>query len=121
MVNTKIRMIILFAAKDRKALCSQQKIRLGADCGSDHELLIAKFRLTLKKLGKTTKPFMYDVNQIPFDYTVEVKSRFRGLDLIDRVPEELWKEVRDFVQETGIKNIPREKKCKKQNGCMMRP
>ena len=64
---------------------------------------------------------MYDVNQIPFDYTVEVKSRFRGLDLIDRVPEELWKEVRDFVQETGIKNIPREKKCKKQNGCMMRP
>ena len=79
----------------------------------DHELLIAKFRLKLKKVGKTTKPFMYDLNQIPHDYTVEVRNRFKGLDLIDRVPEELWMEVRDIVQETGIKTIPMEKKCKK--------
>ena len=86
---------------------------MGADCGSDHELLIAKFRLKLKKVGKTTRPFSYDLNQIPYDYTVEVRNRFKGLDLIDRVPDELWNEVRDIVQETGIKTIPMEKKCKK--------
>ena len=67
------------------------KTRQGADCGSDHELLIAKFRLKLKKVGKTTRPFMYDLNQIPYNYTVEVTNRLKGLDLIDRVPEELWK------------------------------
>ena len=72
MVSTKIRLIIFFAAKDKEALCSQQKTRLGADCGSDHELLIAKFRLKLKKEGKTTRPFRYDLNQIPYNYTVEV-------------------------------------------------
>ena len=83
------------------------------DCGSDHELLIAKFRLKLKKVGKTTRPFRYDLNQIPYDYTVDVRNRFKGLDLINRVPDELWKEVRDIVQETGIKTIPMEKKCKK--------
>ena len=82
-------MIIFFAAKDGEALYSQQKIRPGADCGSDHELLIAKFRLKLKKVGKTTRPFKYDLNQIPYDYTVEVRNRFKGLDLIDRVPDEL--------------------------------
>ena len=87
--------------------------RPGADCGSDHELLIAKFRLKLKKVGKTTRPLRYDLNQIPYDYTVEVRNRFKGLDLIDRVPDELWKEVSDIVQETGIKTIPMEKKCKK--------
>ena len=85
----------------------------GADCGSDHELLITKFRLKLKKAEKTTRPFRYDLNQIPYDYTVEVKNRFKGLDLIDRVPDELWTEVRDIVQETGINTIPMEKKCKK--------
>ena len=85
----------------------------GADCGSDHELLIAKFRLKLKKVGKTTKPFRYDLNRIPYDYTVEVTNRVKGLDLIDRVPDELWMEVHDIVQETGIKNIPKKKKCKK--------
>ena len=111
MVNTEIRLIIFFAAKDGEALYSQQK-RPGADCGSDHELLIAKFRLKLKKVGKTTRPFRYDLNQIPYDYTVEVRNRFKGLDLIDRVPDELWTEVRDIVQETGIKTIPMEKKCK---------
>ena len=102
-------------------LCSQRwrssiqsaNTRPGADCGSDHELLIAKFRLKLKKVGKTTRPFRYDLNQIPYDYTVEVRNRFQGLDLIDRVPNELWNEVRDIVQETGIKTIPMEKKCKK--------
>ena len=89
------------------------KTRPGADCGSDHELLIAKFRLKLKKVAKTTRPFRYDLNKIPYNYRVEVTNRFKGLDLIDRVPEELWMEVRDIVQETGIKTIPKKKKCKK--------
>ena len=93
MVNIKIRLIIFFAAKDGEALYSQQKKRPGADCGSDHELLIAKIRLRLKKVGKTTRPFRYDINQISYDYTVEVTNRFKGLDLIDRLPEELWTEV----------------------------
>src|SRR5574340_1049472 len=77
------------------------KTRLGADCGSDHGLFIAKFRLKLKKVGKTTRPFRYDLNKIPNDYTVEVRNRFKGLDLIDRVPDEPWMEVPDIVQETG--------------------
>ena len=102
-------------------LCSQRwrssiqstKTRPGADCGSDHELLIAKFRLKLKKVGKTTRPFRCDLSQIPYDYIVEVRNRCKGLDLIDRVPDELWNEVPDTVQETGIKTIPMEKKCKK--------
>ena len=97
------------------------KTRPGADCGSDHELLIAKFRLKRKKVGKTTRPFRYDLNQIPYDYTVEVRNRFKGLDLIDRVPEELWTGVPDIVQEAGIKTTPKKKKCKKQNGCLGRP
>ena len=80
---------------------------------SDHELLIAKFRLKLKKVQKTTRPFRYDLNQILYDYIVEVRNRFKGLDLIDRMPDELWMEVRDIVQETGIKTIPKKKKCKK--------
>ena len=79
----------------------------------DHELLIAKFRLKLKKVEKTTRPFRYALNQIPDDYTVEVRNRFKELDLIDRVPDELWMEVRDITQETGIKTIPKKKKCKK--------
>ena len=113
MVSTEIRMIIFFAAKDREALYSQQKQRLGADCGSDHELLIAKFRLKLKKVGKITRPFRCDLNQIHYDYTVEMTNRSTGLDLIDRVPEELWTEVCDIVKETGIKTIPKKNKCKK--------
>ena len=88
------------------------KTKPGADCGSDHELLIAKFRLKLKKVGKTTRPFRYDLNQIPYDYTVEVRNRFKGLDLIDTVPDELWNEVCDIVQETGIKTSPKKNKCK---------
>ena len=101
-------------------LCSQRwrssiqptGTRPGADCGSDHELLITKLRLKLKKAGETTRPFRYDLNQIPYDYTVEVRNRFKGLDLIDRVPDELRNEVHDIVQETGT--IPMEKKCKKE-------
>ena len=89
------------------------KTRPGVDCGSDHELPIAKFRLKLKKVGKTTRPFRYDLNQIPYDYTTEVTNRFKELDLIDRVPEELWIEVRDTVQEAVIKTIPKKKKHKK--------
>ena len=100
-------------------LCSQRwrssiqsaEARPGADCGSDHEFLIAKFRLKLKKVNKTTRSFRYDLSQIPYDYTVEVKNRVKGLDLIDRVPKELWTEVHDIVQET--KTIPKKKKCKK--------
>ena len=112
MVNTEIRLII-FAAKDGEALYSQQKTRLGADCGSDHELLIPKLRLILKKVGKTTRPFRYDLNQITDDYTVEVTNRFKGLDLIDRVPEELWTEVHNIVQVAVIKTDSKKKKCKK--------
>ena len=98
-------------------ICSQRwrssiqciKTTAGADCDSDHELLLAKFRLKLKKVGKTTRPFRYDLKQIPYDYTVGVGNRFKGLDLIDRVPDELWTEVCDIVQETGIKTMPRKR------------
>ena len=94
-------------------LYTVSKNKTGADCGSDHELLIAKFRLKLKKIGKATRPFRYDLSQIPYDYTVEVTNRFQELDLTDRVPEELWTEARDIVLEAGIKTIPKKKKCKK--------
>ena len=86
---------------------------MGANYGSDHELLIAKFRLKLNKVAKTTRPFRYELNQSPYDYRVEVTNRFKGLEMKDRVPEELWMEVHDIVQETGIKTISKEKKCKK--------
>ena len=111
MVNTEIRLIIFFAAKNGVALFSQQK--------QDQELTVAQIMNSLlhnsdlKKVGKTTRPFKYDLNKIPYDYTVEVTNRFKGLYLIDRVPEELWMEVRNIVQETGIKTIPKKKKRKK--------
>ena len=111
MVITKIRLIIFFVAKGGETLYSEQK--------QDQELTVAQIMVSLlpssdlKKVGKTTKPFRYDLNQIPYEYTVEVTNRFKGLDLIDRVPEELWTEVRDTVQEAVIKTIPMEKKCKK--------
>ena len=104
-----------------KKLYTVSKKRPSADCGSDHELLIAKFRLKLKKVGKTTRPFRYDRNQIPYDYMLEVRNRFKGLDLIDRVPDELWMEVHDILQETGIKTIPWKRNAKKQNGYLRRP
>ena len=88
------------------------KTRPGADCGSDHELLIEKFRLKLKKVGETTRSFRYDLNQITYDYRVEVMNRFKGLDLADRAPEELWMEVHNTVQEAVTKTIPKKKKCK---------
>ena len=102
---------ILFRQRWRSSTLSA-KTRPGADCGSDHELLIAKFRLILK-VGKTIRPFRYDLNLIPYDYAVEVTNRFKGLDLIDRGPEELWTKVCDIVQEAVIKTIPKKKKCKK--------
>ena len=85
------------------------------------KLLIAKFRLKLKNVGKTTRPFRYNLNQIPYNYTVEMRNRFKGLDLIHSVPEEVCMEVRDIVQKAGIKTISKKKKCKGQNGCLRRP
>ena len=114
-----IRLIIFSAAKDRGALYSQQK--------QDQELTVAQIMNSLlpnsdsKKVGKTARPFRYDLNQIPYDYTVEVRNRFKGLDLIDRVADELWNEIRDIVQETEIKTIPMEKKCKKVKWLLGRP
>ena len=110
-VNTEITLILFFAAKDGEALYSQQK--------QDQELTVAQImnillpKSDLKKVGKTTRTFRYEQNQIPYDYTVEVRNRFKGLDLIDRVPDELWNEVHDIVLETGMKTIPMEKKWKK--------
>ena len=109
-------------------LCSQRwrssiestKTRPGADCGSDHELLITKFRLKLKKVGETTRPFRYDLNQIPYDYTVEVRNRFKGLNLKDRVPDELWTEVCDTVRTQESRASPRKRNAKKKNGCLER-
>ena len=94
-------------------LYTVSKNKTEAVCGSDHKLLIAKFRLILKKVGKTTRPSRYDLDQIPYDYTVEVRNRFKGLDLIERVPEELQTEVSDTVQEAAFKSITKKKKCKK--------
>ena len=106
---------ILCSQRQRSSIQSA-KTRTGADCSTDHELLIAKFRLKLKKVGKTTMAFRYDLNQIPYNYTVEVRNGFKGLDLIDRVPEELWTEVCDIVQEAVVKTIPRKRNAKRQNG-----
>ena len=111
--------IALLACEIDYILCSQRwrssiqsaKTRPGADSGSDHEFLIAKFRLKLKKVGKTTRPFRSDLNQNPYNCTVEVTNRFKGLDLIDRVPEELSMKVCDIVQEAVIKTTPKKKKC----------
>ena len=89
------------------------KTRLGAGCGSDHQLLIVKFRLKLKKVGKTTRPFRYDLYQIPYKYAVEETNRFKGLDLVNRMPEELWTEFGNTEWEAVIKTIPKEKRCKK--------
>ena len=120
MVNTKIRLIIFFAAKNGEALYSQQKTRLEADCGSDHELPIAKFRLKLKKVGKTTRPFRYDLNQIPYDYTVEVRNRFKGLDLIECLIN-YGLRFMTLYKIQGSRPSPWKRNAKKQKGCLRRP
>ena len=97
MANTKIRLIIFFAAKDGEAPYSQQKQDWELTVAQIMNSLLPNSELKLKKVGKTTRPFRYDLNQIPYDYTVEVRNRFKGLDLIERVPDELWTEVRDTV------------------------
>ena len=110
-------------------LCSQRwrssiqstKTRPGADCGLDYELLIAKFRLKLKKVRKTTRPFRYDLNQIPYDCTVEVRNRFKGLDLIDRVLDEIWRRFVPLYRRQGSSPYPWKRNAKKQNGCLGRP
>ena len=101
-------------------LYTVSKRRPGADCGSNHELLIAKFRLKLKKVGKTTKPFRYDLNQIPYDYTVDMRNRFKGLELIDRVPEELWMGVCELYKRQGPRPSSRKRNVRRQNGCLRR-
>ena len=102
-----------------KSSIQSAKIRPGADCGSDHELSIAKFRFKLRKVGKITRTFKYDLNQIPYDYTVEATNTVKGLHLIDRVPGEIWTEVHDIVQEAVIETIPKGEK--RQNSCLGRP
>ena len=120
MVNIEIRLIIFFAAKMEK-LYTVSKTRPGADYGSDHELLIAKCRFKLKKVGKTSRPFRYDLNQIPYDYTVEVRNRFKGLDMIERVPEELGQRCMTLYKRQGSRLSPRKRNAKRQNGCLGRP
>ena len=100
----------MLCSKRCRSSIQSANTRLGADCGPDHELLIATFQLKLKRVGKTTSPFRHDLNQIPYDYTVKVRNRFKGLDLIDRVTEKLWTEIRDIIQEAGIKTIPRKER-----------
>ena len=112
MVNPEIIDYILCSQRWRSSTQSAET-RPGADCGSDLELFIAKFRLKLKKVGKTTRPFRYDLNQIPYNHTVEVTNRFKGLDLIDKVPDELWTEVCDIVQEQGSRPSPWKRNAKK--------
>ena len=111
--STPNRLIIFSAAKDGEALYSQQKQDWELTVPQITNSFIAKFGLKLNKVGKTARPFRYDLNQILYDYTVEMRNRFKGLDMIDSVPDELWTEVCDIVQETGIETIPMEKKCKK--------
>ena len=111
---------ILCSQRQRSSIQST-KTRPGADCGSDHELLIAKFRLKLKKVGKTTRPFRYDLNPIPYDYTVEVRNRFKGLDLIDRMPENYRRRLVTLCRRQGSRPSPWKRNAKKQNGCLRRP
>ena len=104
---------MFFAARAGEALYSQLRTKPGVACGSDHELLIVKFRLKLKKVGKTTGPFRYDLKKkIPYDNTVEVMNTFKGVDLIDRLPEELWMDVHNIVQDVVTKTVSKKKKYK---------
>ena len=119
MINTKIRLVIFFAAKDGEALYNQQKQDQELT-GSDHELFIAKFRLKLKKVGKATRPFRYDLNQILYDYTVEVRNRFKGLDLIQCLMNYGWRFM-TLYRRQGSRPSPWKRNAKKQNGCLGRP
>ena len=114
MVNTKNRLIVFFAGEDGETLYSHQKQGWKLTVAQIMNFLLCNSdKIKLNKIGKTTRSFRYDLNKIPYDYTVEVRNRFKGIDLIDRVTDELWTEVRDIVQETEIKTIPMEGKCKK--------
>ena len=114
--------IMFFGARDGGKSIQSTKISPRADCGSDNELLIEKFRLTLKQVGKTTRSFRYDLNQHSYNYTVEVMKRFKGLNLVDRVPEELWTEVCNTVQEMVTRTFPMGKKnARRQSDCLRRP
>ena len=119
MVNTEIRSIIFLQPKIEK-LYTVSKKRLGAECGSDHELLIATYRLKLKKIGKTTRPFRYDLNQIPNNYTMEASNRFKGLDLIEYLVN-YGKRFMTLYRRQGSRPSPRKRNTKKQNGCLRRP
>ena len=119
MVDTKIRLIILFSQRWKSPIQSA-KIRLGADCGLDNELLIAKLRLKWKKVGKTTKPFRYDLNQIHYDHTVEVRHIFNGLELIECLMNYGWRFITLYSRQ-GSRPSSRKINAKKQNGCQRRP
>ena len=120
MVNTEIRLVIFFAAKRWRSSITPVKTRLGADYGSDHELLIAKFRLKLKKVGKTTRPFRYDLNQVPYNYIVEVRNRFKGLDLTECLMNYGWRFMTLYKRQ-GSRPSPRKRNINKQNGCLRMP
>ena len=119
MVNTEIRLIIFFAHKGEKLYTVSEKTIPGADCGSDHELLIVKFRLKLKKAGETTRPFRYDLNKIPYDYTLELKNRFKGLDLIECL-KNYGHRFMTLYRRQGSRPSPRKRNAKKKNGCLRR-
>ena len=119
-VNSEIRLIYILCSQRWRSPSQSAKTRLGADCGSDHELLIAKFRLKLKKVGKTTRPFRYDLNQTPYDYTVEVRNRFKGLDLSECLKNYGQRFVTLYRRQWS-KLSPRKRNAKRQNGCLRRP
>ena len=121
MVNTEIRLIIFFAAKDGETLYSQQKQDQKLTVAQIMTSLLPDSGLKLNKIGKTTRPFRYDLNQIPYDYTMQVTNRLKESDLIDRVPEELRTEVCDIVQEAGIRISQRKRNAKQHNCCLTRP
>ena len=121
MVNTEIKLITFFIAKDGKAAYSKQKQDLELTVGLDHQLLIAKFRFKLNKTRKSTRPARYDLNQIPYEFTVEVTDRFKGLDLVNSAPKELWTGVHNIVQEVANKTIPQKREARRQSGYLRRP